>query len=492
MEPITKIKKETFTERWDLTKELVFDKTERKASKWKRRLDGIARIIEGNSVCAAIMIEDRSFLIATNKQFPMDENTLDKNYLLINKFMQFLCNYLAEESHKDETFDDIFLEICSGALDGLKLPLYKKDKLCCKEFIELLKNDSKNNTNYKEFLSEKCEEGAHYEKDEAASFAVCSALLKDLKKLLKFINDHKNTKSQCFESNFIKAIENYDKTNIITKSKLEGKVFESEFMHAEMRIIAYLREKLKTKTPYQNYIGISKLCCLDCHLFIYAINNIFQNKICIRGAHNVSHGANWNAPLNITGKVPNLLPAKVPIDNSKPMTKSNCKEEPFSKKIIEIYKETYETQVIKIDGNEKKIGASSVSEYHDDSLPSSLDNEIQTINIEHEFIEGLQRQKLFLQQLLTIPGIVIDKKVFEVVEKLLKNFNEITIFFKTWKERWLFGFLKLFNENQNLKISTNEETKIAISILKNENFVGKLISLKVSEVFERKFSVKFA
>ena len=89
--------------------------------------------------------------------------------------------------------------------------------------------------------------------------------------------------------------------------------------------------------------------------------------------------------------------------------------------------------------------------------------------------------------MLTIPGIVIDKKVFEVVEKLLKNFNEITIFFKTWKERWLFRFLELFNENQDLKETTNEETKIAISILKNENFVGKLISLKVSEVLSENF-----
>jgi len=44
-------KKETFNERWETTKDLLED---RKATRWKRRLDSIARLIENGSMCSAI------------------------------------------------------------------------------------------------------------------------------------------------------------------------------------------------------------------------------------------------------------------------------------------------------------------------------------------------------------------------------------------------------------------------------------------------------
>jgi hypothetical protein len=54
---------EVFDRRWDLTKELKKDTSK---NRWKRRLDSLARILEGGSGCAAVAIDDDQFIIATN------------------------------------------------------------------------------------------------------------------------------------------------------------------------------------------------------------------------------------------------------------------------------------------------------------------------------------------------------------------------------------------------------------------------------------------
>ena len=68
----------------------------------------------------------------------------------------------------------------------------------------------------------------------------------------------------------------------------------TEKMHAELKIISILRNKLEIKSSYENYIGCSKLCCLDCHCFIYGINYA-------KGYNNKLEISNWNPPFNING-----------------------------------------------------------------------------------------------------------------------------------------------------------------------------------------------
>src|SRR5687767_3623508 len=85
-EAISQDDNESFNKRWDRTQELL---TARDGNRWKRRLDSIARLIENGSTCAAVSIEDDSFLIATNKEFPLDTHTQDQGYLLIDKVMSY-------------------------------------------------------------------------------------------------------------------------------------------------------------------------------------------------------------------------------------------------------------------------------------------------------------------------------------------------------------------------------------------------------------------
>ncbi len=77
---------EKFDSRWDITGELHMN---RKQNKWKLILDGMGRTMEGNTKGVALAIHKNNFLIATNKEFSRGIDTQDKDYLLIDRVMNY-------------------------------------------------------------------------------------------------------------------------------------------------------------------------------------------------------------------------------------------------------------------------------------------------------------------------------------------------------------------------------------------------------------------
>ena len=362
---------EVFTARWDRTQELLVD---RDGNRWKRRLDSIARLIENASTCAAIAIENGSFLIATNKNFP--PNSTDQGYLLINTVMTFFKK-VAEGTNTEHDFREVFTHICQGAMSGLQLLAHRREELSQDSFIDrvIQSRGGEDFRGLRDYISEQAEEG-HYPHDTGAAFVVCSALLKDFDKVIKFIHANKDVADDSPTARFIHAIMVYKTDNIITRDKLEGKVADSEKMHAEMRILAFIEDKLKDKEKkdkYENYIGISKLCCLDCHAIIYAINHAgYNNQIDTRGAHNVQHSGNWSVPFDITGKASRLIAPTIPRDSAKRLTKTNVQPDPFASAIIKQYDEAYRMATVEKD-DKITIGAKDVSEHATHSQSSSED-----------------------------------------------------------------------------------------------------------------------
>lgn len=80
-------------------------------------------------------------------------------------------------------------------------------------------------------------------------------------------------------------------------------------VHAEVQMLSHIlstyakRFKEKSeKEPVPIYIGISKLCCLNCRSMVEAANEIFKKEnlpvtIFIRGRHDLDFGDNWVCPL---------------------------------------------------------------------------------------------------------------------------------------------------------------------------------------------------
>jgi hypothetical protein len=140
-------------------------------------------------------------------------------------------------------------------------------------------------------------------------------------------------------------------------------------MHAEMRVLAIIEDQLKdSSNSYSNYIGISKLCCLDCHAMIYAVNNAvgYKNDVEIRGAHNVEHTGNWNAPFGITGnpsstnKNEQLKPPKVSTGSARSTRTSP--DEPFVAAVVEQFNVARKQAGFFMKGDMRVAGAKDVSE----------------------------------------------------------------------------------------------------------------------------------
>jgi hypothetical protein len=73
----------------------------------KLRLDSIARLIEGYSLCAAIGIFKQYFLIATNEAFPSGLDTKSHSYEQIDKVMSYL-KLVLERKNTDEKTRSVF------------------------------------------------------------------------------------------------------------------------------------------------------------------------------------------------------------------------------------------------------------------------------------------------------------------------------------------------------------------------------------------------
>ena len=114
---ITNKFEEVFDERWDRTGALLEAKDEKR---WMRRLDSIARLIEGSSICAAICIEDGKFLIATN--LDSIESSEREGIRLIVKLMSFFKDLVQSNGKCDQSdVQQIFKVICKEAMVGMHI-----------------------------------------------------------------------------------------------------------------------------------------------------------------------------------------------------------------------------------------------------------------------------------------------------------------------------------------------------------------------------------
>lgn len=266
-----------------------------------------------------------------------------------------------------------------------------------------------------------------------------------------------------------------------------------------------------------NYIGISKLCCLDCHAVIYGVNHAtgYNNQIEIRGAHNVKHSGKWKAPFNITGEPHKLSPSVIytSSNNSGRNTRGNGYPEPFTKAIIDAYDiairsaDNYDEET----GKEFK-GAVGVSEYANFSGSSSEDEEEKLLN---EVLRNLTKKKaqLELENARHFPKMIFNLQIFNVINKLLfdlKNEMGALYFWITSNKaenilaylKSLYGrgleeleFALIVGELEPARIAEKSElvriavqVLMAIQVLSDCDFVGDEISNKFKRDTEEKFS----
>jgi hypothetical protein len=245
------------------------------ASKKNRRLDSLARLLEGNHTCVAVFHDERNdeLLITAND---IIVGTSINEYQIIADTME----YFKEPESKDR--EKIFQSICIDRIKSL-------DKRGIKISVATIKRIA----NYV-FLNQNWEDMS-------------------IKQLMRIATNDipvMNTYEQSDILRIFPVIGSLSKDFRKVENSLRGKDFKiltegRKGVHAELRMLDYLLkyEKISFNGESQ-YIGISKLCCPRCEIVIGILNlriktrkGIKENVIETRGEHGVSAGdKNWKSP----------------------------------------------------------------------------------------------------------------------------------------------------------------------------------------------------
>jgi hypothetical protein len=257
-------------------------------SKGQRRLDSLARVLEGRDECAAVCIDKYGKLIVASNSIDETSTTTHKTYSTIDRTLKYFQKVARDEKiykSRKTLLSDICMEAVKGTknnpvddvtkklirdilFDGEKLRKYKDIKTKVETFTPLYIE-----RNYSEYNRPRVFEavlaihtvGRHFLKLEQGLKMTTAEIKSDID----------------FGENFLKLKETLSSTDatkgytILKKGKVlketeEGKEIK-KIKHAEMKILDHLRKE-ETSPIEGAYIGISKLCCLDCHCVVEALN----------------------------------------------------------------------------------------------------------------------------------------------------------------------------------------------------------------------------
>ena len=248
--------------------------TELKVDSNNRRLDSFSRLLAkgSGSTCVAVAISDGKLIVAANEFHLGTETEEGENKKLsdIRKILEYFKKVSEKEAIPSKDRIDIFKLICSSEKSSISAASYYS-KLGENAFLEII-ND---------LVSEKIITIKDYKKRFGALHKIAwdayghfESLFQDFSKVESLLKDED-----------VKV--NIDLENCILRKELESGV------HAEMQILVELMKQNKKDI----YIGISKLCCLDCCCMLKAINELGYSKVLYRGEHKLEFEKNWKIPL---------------------------------------------------------------------------------------------------------------------------------------------------------------------------------------------------
>lgn len=247
-----------------------------------RRFDALARLLECATNCVAVSMIEKQIIIAANAVVSLDpeqdkgktkqETIVTKNVMLesfINDVLEYFSLVVTEGKSDDKRRKEIFYKICSP---DRFISLVKKSKIAIP--TEIL-NDIIGkvfNEEYKSITIYQLEKLYGRTSGAGAAFLECVNIYKDFKRLEKSL-------LQAKEGNFLKIHE--EQFIAFKEKKISVLITDIPTYHAEMQVIFKLLEKAFSIPDYdlkgkQYYIGISKPCCMNCHMMIYAVNSVLQ------------------------------------------------------------------------------------------------------------------------------------------------------------------------------------------------------------------------
>jgi len=286
----------------------------------KRRLDSLARIINGKGECASVCFDGEKIIIGSNfgnfREKKSTETLADykRDYRLerieivkstndlIKRVMDYLYdianNNFMDDQLKLESEKEVVFESCKRALSKI---LKSEDTL--KEIIDALYK-SYNKTLFDDCIviaqaARKRDYGplekllgsiglkAELKTETAETLLQAIRTITDLKKISRSITRENPEKR--FPEELIKAFKSKpDDGYHIIQPYSEPITKEEIFVHAEMKVLDHLIKTRKIEERRDFYFGISKLCCVHCITAMKTCNiNQDREKEVARGNHTV-------------------------------------------------------------------------------------------------------------------------------------------------------------------------------------------------------------
>ena len=260
-----------------------------------RKLDSLARILSGNSICVAVSIINNRLIVAANELY---ENSMPTNRLVasINKVTLYFKKLACSEKLEDDERKNTFLAICS----------FRKLK------IIMARSQIAGDEDLSNIIAEQIFDfGGYYTSDYVDSFegnflfgalasAEFTALYRDFRRLEKVFSG----KNPIGLNNDLRTALKNDPI-ILTKETEPDVHCEAQLLSELLGLMAQ-----KTKINKEYFFGISMLSCLKCRILIQVANEIFNKRdinlqIQFRGYHDLDFNK-WNFPnrLSLNSKDP--------------------------------------------------------------------------------------------------------------------------------------------------------------------------------------------
>jgi len=237
------------------------------------KLDNLARVLEGSSACTAVCYVDGEILVINNEL--AKSTKIDANLLLIRELIEYLQskynnkNIRSDEDSEEESKKrrkEIFQKICLQRIRGERGSISYKGREDLKR-INIIANQSLR---------------SHHEWKDRTPRIVADDLGLDIDKDLSLVRQATNCYSILGRTahDFKRIEKEFNENKELSKAELNLiQDDEQQGVHAELRIINHLLKnnlEEKSKKREDVYIGISKLCCLQCKCVIVAVNETLE------------------------------------------------------------------------------------------------------------------------------------------------------------------------------------------------------------------------
>jgi len=253
--------------------------SKKNVSRHFRRLDSIARLLEGGSICAAVYFHPTTKTIwiannkihATSRQDNKEIKRIKEIFALISqpgssieKIIDYLSDIIYWHVSQEKRYE-------KSKLDNVNI----KDKIS-KWIEELFLSGEKSKSWKEQMIAEEDDKNIIFVLQKTAK------TVRDFIKVRSFLLENKNKDAT---ANGILAAINAGRFQIVH--------MEAKDVHAEMRLLAK-KIAANDQDNEEVYFGISKLCCNHCALAMQSF------AVKTRGIH--GQGANWGLPSFVVAK----------------------------------------------------------------------------------------------------------------------------------------------------------------------------------------------